>query len=269
MDVFGDPPQRLIAPRVLPLLRGNNDGGWLRGTRAGDPRASVLLLLALRARRRAVRPPRRLRGTDRRREGPPGHPPKDGGVPREGRAGVRPPEGPDRAARRPRRCYLYLEVTIRLSGRASPGVTSRASPGSTAPRNPAPSSRSGTGRARGRAPPGSDGRAPRRRRGRIPSIPRGPAPAGGRRRSPPRPRPSRGVGPRGWAGPSPGTRAPAGSRGRTRVDGRRASAPPRGRGGGTRGPSIGAGRRGHSRTRRPSGTRPPPSPRARPRPSGR
>src|SRR6267143_4751490 len=86
----------------------------MRGTRAGDPRASVLLLLALRTRWRTVRPQRRLRGEGRGREVPPGHPPKDGRVPREGGAGLRPPEGPDRAVRRPRGCYLHLEVTTRL-----------------------------------------------------------------------------------------------------------------------------------------------------------
>src|SRR2546427_4992180 len=266
---FGDPPQRLKGLYVLPLLRGNNDGGRVRGTRAGDPRASVLLLLALRARGRAVRPAGRLHGAGRGRKGPSGHPPTDGRVPREGRAGIRSPAGPDRAVRRPRGCYLYLEVTIPPPRGLSPGVTDPASPGSTAPGGPAPPSRSGTRQARGRAPPGSDGRAPRRRRGRTPSIPRGTAPAGGRRRSPPRPRPSRGAGPRGWAGPSPGTRAPAGSTDRTRVDERRASAPPRGQGRGTRGPSIAGGRRGRSRRRHPSGTRPRASPRARPRPSGR
>src|SRR2546425_13044884 len=86
----------------------------MRSARAGDPRASVLLLLALRPRQRSVRPKGRLRGKGRRREVPPGHPPKDGRVPREGRAGFRPPEGPDRAVRRPRVRYLHLEVTTRL-----------------------------------------------------------------------------------------------------------------------------------------------------------
>src|SRR5437899_5185656 len=135
----------------------------MRGARSGDPRASVLLLLALRARRRAVRPPGRLRGAGRRREGPPGRPPKDGRVPREGRTGLRTPPGPDRAVRRPVGRYLYLEVTTHPPRGPHAGLTTRAFPGSTGRRDPTPPSRCGVGPARGRALPASDGRAQRPR----------------------------------------------------------------------------------------------------------
>src|SRR6267143_5886383 len=86
----------------------------MRGARAGDPRTSVLLLLALRARGRPVRPPGGLSRAGRRRAGPPRGPATDGLLPRQGRAGLRPPASPDRAARRPRgRGYLYLEEVTR------------------------------------------------------------------------------------------------------------------------------------------------------------
>src|SRR3990172_2024564 len=105
----------------------------MRGARAGLRRPSVLLLLALRARRRSVRAPRGLRRPGRLRKGEAESPATPPGVPSEGGAGVRPAEDEDRGPRG-RRTYLRLEV--RTTGRprvlASPhSMYRRASAGGT------------------------------------------------------------------------------------------------------------------------------------------
>src|SRR5438034_11532081 len=82
-------------------------------------RAEVLLLLALRAGERPVDPARGLRRARGRREGPPGPPAADVGVPREGRGRARPPEDADRAVDRPRAVYLFLEVRRLADARAA------------------------------------------------------------------------------------------------------------------------------------------------------
>src|SRR5207245_8246276 len=90
----------------IPLLRGTNDGNRLRceGPRLRWP--AVLLLLALRAREWPIDAPRGIRGSGGLGQGEGGSPAAHGRIPPEGRAGVRPATGPDRAAHR-RGAYLH------------------------------------------------------------------------------------------------------------------------------------------------------------------
>src|SRR5437870_5070055 len=113
--VSGTPRKGSWAQRDIPLLRGMNDGGWVRSAGAGVRWAAILLLLALRAGGRPVpaegglHRPRRLRESARESA------PEDRCVPREGGAGVRAEAGPGRGVDSPG-TYLYLEVH-------SPGIT--------------------------------------------------------------------------------------------------------------------------------------------------
>src|SRR3990172_4891529 len=106
---FGDLAGRFKPSPCIPLLRGIIHGDRVRREGPCMGAAAVLLLLALRARGRAVRPEGRLRGAGGRRPGPPGPPAPDGRVPRAGGAGDRPPKGEDRTADR-EGAYLYLKV---------------------------------------------------------------------------------------------------------------------------------------------------------------
>src|SRR3990172_725883 len=95
--------------RDLPLLRGKNDGDWLRREGPDDRGPPVLLLLALRTAWGPVRPRRGLHRPGGLREGPRGRSAPHGGLPRACGGGVRPTPGEVRAVRR-RGFYLYIEA---------------------------------------------------------------------------------------------------------------------------------------------------------------
>src|SRR6266545_2023111 len=81
-------------------------------------RTTVLLLLALRADERSVRPQGGLRGSRRLRGGEGGSPPPDGRLPPEGGTGVRATASTDRGPRRV--LYLCLEVRRLAVTRSAP-----------------------------------------------------------------------------------------------------------------------------------------------------
>src|SRR5213594_1913549 len=102
----------------IPLLRGINDGDWLRCEGPGFRRPAVLLRLALRTLERSFDATRELRRPRGLGEGEDGSPEANGRLPSQSGARVRPEAGPDRAAH----ClgaYLHLEVRSPWTSEAS------------------------------------------------------------------------------------------------------------------------------------------------------